>query len=359
MDELDDAYARFASTAPEWGAGFSNHGPMACEALVQLGHSALVPGCVDIYAPRLPELPPGKELSAPERARARGDMGRVADWIASYRAEVERGDWQPVLRSSVLELSPGLFGAAGHGFLRTAHAARALAAADNPVRRTELAHGLGYWAAAYTPLPEARENGQSTFDDALSALDRAESPPLLGEGEMLSDVTPRLSDHPGLRNAISGADTLSGPLSDRISALCGAVARRYLGSEPWRIAHTHAITVPSAVRLLLPVVGEAAAEEAFRYAWQTSAVLCAVGVSSRPIDANAEKTALARNRPELRYRAACSLEEHAIKLTEACLREAAELERDATPSNGPDVDALLTVAADAALCMGEPGRRNC
>jgi hypothetical protein len=36
-DAIDEAYAIFARTGPEFGGGLSNHGPMASEALAALG----------------------------------------------------------------------------------------------------------------------------------------------------------------------------------------------------------------------------------------------------------------------------------------------------------------------------------
>ncbi len=56
---------------------------------------------------------------------------------------------------------------------------------------------------------------------------------------------------------------------------------------------------------------------------------------------------IAENPAEIRYRAACSLDDHAVKLAEACLRE------DAL---SPD-PALRLAAADAALHLGGPQRR--
>ena len=51
---------------------------------------------------------------------------------------------------------------------------------------------------------------------------------------------------------------------------------------------------------------------------------------------------------EIGYRAACSLDDHAVKLAEACLREDA-----AAPDPG-----LRLAAADAALHLGGP-QRSC
>lgn len=35
-DPIDEAYAIFARTGPEFGGGLSNHGPMAAEALAAM-----------------------------------------------------------------------------------------------------------------------------------------------------------------------------------------------------------------------------------------------------------------------------------------------------------------------------------
>ena len=53
---------------------------------------------------------------------------------------------------------PALRTALFHGAIRTAHAVRAIDAADTPPRRGELARALGYWAARYRegqPAPAA------------------------------------------------------------------------------------------------------------------------------------------------------------------------------------------------------------
>ena len=54
MSNLDEAYARFLLVDFEYGDGFSNHGPMAVEALESIGHPALIPAFVDSYVPRIP-----------------------------------------------------------------------------------------------------------------------------------------------------------------------------------------------------------------------------------------------------------------------------------------------------------------
>ncbi len=50
-------------------------------------------------------------------------------------------------------LLPGVYGGAAHPLIRVGHAVRTLLTdGENAPRRTELAHGLGYWAARYRPV---------------------------------------------------------------------------------------------------------------------------------------------------------------------------------------------------------------
>ena len=57
-EALDDALTLFASTAPLYGSvGLANHGPMAAEALAQLGRHDAIAGWVARYRKRLDEAP--------------------------------------------------------------------------------------------------------------------------------------------------------------------------------------------------------------------------------------------------------------------------------------------------------------
>ena len=53
-DPLDEALTLLAATAPEFGPhGLTNHGPMAAEALAQLGRADAIPAWTAAYAERL------------------------------------------------------------------------------------------------------------------------------------------------------------------------------------------------------------------------------------------------------------------------------------------------------------------
>ena len=58
VDRLDEAYLRLHETGPEFDGWLSNHGPMAADALMRIGHGDDVPTWVESI--RLParRLPP-------------------------------------------------------------------------------------------------------------------------------------------------------------------------------------------------------------------------------------------------------------------------------------------------------------
>lgn len=348
FDELDDALLRFHSLAPEWGGGFSTHGPMACEALGALGHPALIPAMADRYAPRVPPLEEGDVLPERVRGEALGDPERVSDWIATFRMSLASAPWEEVLGEALDRLADGVFAAAGHGLLRTAHAVRALQELDGPIRRGELAHGLGYWSANFERLPGAPGSvGSSSFAEALALLPTASH---FDSQRAFTAAAAGLDDNRDYLRAVAAARFRDRGWEEDSHEICAAVLPFYRRSKEARIAATHAITVPAALQLIAPVPDASVRGRLLRSAWQT----CVALVSLIPDDGlggelGDEAHELADNPAELRYRAACSLEEHAIKLTEACLRQA---ERGAS-------DAFRQVAADAAIHLGADGARVC
>jgi hypothetical protein len=361
MIELDEALERFQKCDLEFMGGLANHGPMAAEALVALGHGALIAGFVDAYAPLIPPLEPGRPIPENERAAALGRPERLADWVATFESELlADADWRAVLARSCSELLPGLFAGATHGLLRAAHAVRSLDQADTPPRRRELAFGLAYWAGRYQPLPGVpgaraqRGRGPLASLRALPAVAVARRRP-----GFFFDAVRVLDDDPAFVESVELADPADRTVSLLLSELCRAAASLYLANPAARIAYVHTLTAPSALRLLAPHLPQDALRAAFGYAFQAAAALHAVSaenpataglaLDSAPRVAS-EVERLAEDAAGIRYRAACSLEEHAIKFSEACLRE------DAI---APDPIFRLA-AADAALHLQAPaGRRAC
>jgi hypothetical protein len=93
------------------------------------------------------------------------------------------------------------------------------------------------------------------------------------------------------------------------------------------------------LRLLLPYLERETARRAAGYALQAAAALHAVSSCESWKEPDVEVKQLAEDPAEIRYRAACSLEAHAIQFSEACLRE---------NSLCPD-PVFRIAAADAAL----------
>lgn len=119
----------------------------------------------------------------------------------------------------------------------------------------------------------------------------------------------------------AGAIDMAAPgddLSAFLSDLTSTMAVRYLqNAGAASIAYVHTVTAPSAVRMIAPHVSPETARLAARYAWQACA-----GIHSR--HHVPREVTLPRELPsadELIDRAVASGDEHAIKFTEACLRE--------------------------------------
>lgn len=351
MTDLDEALARFHLGDLEYAGGLANHGPMAAEALERLGHPALIPAFVDVYAPRLPPFEfGGPPLSPSEAEHALGDVSRRSAWVATFEAPLADRDWREVVAEAAPGLLPGLFAGAGHGFLRTAHAVRSLEHEDTALRRRELARGLAYWAARHQTLPGVPGSGSAPAEEGVAAL---ADWPLLAEDAprdgFFFEVARRLDAFPAFAAAVERfARPPVEALDDFLGALCRASAALYLAHPASRIAYVHAVTIPSAVRLLRPHLTDDDAARAAAHAFQSVAALHtlfgAIGTA-----APAPDDEVARIRDDwaaIRYHAACSLEEHSIKMVEACWRE----DRIA-----PD-PVLRHAAADAALAIDARGR---
>jgi hypothetical protein len=379
-EALDILHGRDAELA----FGGTNHGPMAVEALGSLGHRALVQAFLDVYAPRLRPLAAGRPLSDAERARALGTYARFPDWVATLDAELVSEPWPDVLRRCGETWLPGVFAGATHGLLRTAHAVRALERDATPARRRELAHALAYWAARYQRLPGDPLARAASVGGAPKSRDtRLRPAELLGAtraasaastAELLRDRVRSLDDDAQFAATVARLEVTESALSEDLHALCVAAAELYLLHPGEKIAYVHALTAPSAIRLIIPHLGPTGRAAALAYATQAAAALHAISADPTVLGARAEDAGapgsfdgarraaalgdlvldpmverMADDPDEVRYRAACSLDEHAIKYADACLREH-RLKPDRT---------LCLAAADAALMLTPTTKRGC
>jgi hypothetical protein len=325
---LDESLHRLAGTGPEWGGGLSNHGPMAAEAMVRMGRANEVEHWVDGYLPRLEEAPrPSARITDDTWRDALGDGKRVADWEAYLGAQLADEQWRDVLARWWPRLVPGLAASATHGIIRTSHAARSLAgdeAANGgpaPERTAELARGLAYWAATYLVLPGApRPSGQLAPAAAIDSLPRRDTPP--GRGLITQVLRDWLSDDAELPRAVAA---LRPPrhVQQGLLDLSSGFARQFLRyGHLAPIGMLHAVTAPTAARSVLPLLPAEAAGDTYDRLWQLGAALVSAyssGATARPFPAGQPPAA-----DDLADRAIVTGDEHAIKLTEACLRLHAE-----------------------------------
>jgi len=320
--ELDQALMRFRFSAPEYSGGLSNHGPMVAEALDCLGHEALISAWVDVYAPRLADQVEGRPIPLSDQAAAMG-TGAFADWRATFELELAEAPWKRVIRVWLPILLPGYFAAAMHGPIRVAHAVRALEAAENPVRLSELAAGLGYWASRFYRLPGEPGLKRRPGFSAPQVLEAVPIIPVRRRRKgFLIDAVSVLGDDERFVRTIEGADLDTDSPGDLIGEICARAAQLYAANPSARIAYVHAVTGTSALRLLSEYVDDENLRRGVGYALQAAAALHSTHSESsgaREDSPDLDKTDSSWE--ELRYRAACSLEEHTIKLTEACWRE--------------------------------------
>jgi len=325
-DALEAALERLAPTGPEFAGGLANHGPMAAEALVKMDRPEAVEPWVEAYRRRLNPLPsPREPIRSAEWADALGKADRLGDWIAFFQRQLEEDPWAEVLAVWAERLAPGLVAAATHGIIRTGHAVRGLARKDTRVRRHELAEGLAYWAGRYERLPErATHPGTRRPSEALAEVPLVPSERQVHRGFITDRLAPlsRFPPFEGVADLVDASGDLSAVLSDH-AATFARVYLEQVADTGQVITFIHCVTGPSAVRLLLPHLPRPTQKALVRYAWQAAA-----GMYS----AFARTAAPVPSRPplspdELVDRAVRNGDEHAIKFTEACLREHALLPR--------------------------------
>ena len=301
--------------------GNANHGPMAAEALFAMGREDAVLPWVDGYKGRLIFRPsPSLAIPTEEWQEYLGARERLGDWIQLFENELSQEPWHDVVRKWVPRLAPGLMAAATHGLIRTSHAARNLSAGDTPQRQSELAQGLGFWAARYYTLPGA-PSAANAGHTPRTALDHVELlHDLLFDGTgLVTEQIKGMEEHPEFAPVIDLADA-GGDLSSFLSNLTETFAGIYLASPKNLVAYVHTVTAPSALRMLVPYIAESDARQAACYAWQGCAAIYS-WYSAATVQDTSALEAPAEDHDELIDRAVAAGGAHSIKFTESCLRE--------------------------------------
>jgi hypothetical protein len=319
-DTMDEALEMLAQTGPEYQGGLANHGPMAAEALIAMNRADSVVNWVKTYKKSLQPHPTAiTKINPADWRQSLGNFNLSAEWIAFFNRELKEKPWPEVLNEWVTNLAPGLSAAAGHGLLRTAHITRRLAKKETQRRLNELAEGLGYWAARYQILPSSDKKVEKQLLP-LQAFNQIKFLPLgqRPSGGSITRGLMTLDDFPPFADVINMVDT-SGDPQKFLSNLTETFATVYVENPSRRfiISFIHAVTAPSAIRLMLPSLSNEAKHRILRYGWQLAAGIYAT-FGETLIKTNAEAT---DSKDNLIDRAVQNGDEHAIKFTEACLRE--------------------------------------
>jgi hypothetical protein len=146
-------------------------------------------------------------------------------------------------------------------------------------------------------------------------------PPADRRHGLFSDAVRVLDGFPEFARKVEHLDFANTEPSRLLHEICRKAAELYLATPASRIAYVHCLTIPSALRLLAPHLEPPRMREAIGFALQATLALHGVSGGSSAAAVTPEVERLAAEPAEIRYRAACSLEEHAIKFSEACLRE--------------------------------------
>lgn len=335
-DALGEALERLEDLGYERGAGadLANHGPMGAEALAALGHGAEVAAWVEGYRTAMPhhEVPGARFALDPADESswrpALGDFSRAGDWERLFTRELAGAPWREVLVRWWPRLLPGMLAGLTHGLIRTAHAVRSLAAAEEPTQRqlTELARGMAYWAARFAHLPgEVRLSG--TYDLAAAVASVPRTPYEGKHGRAAAGA--RLADPARLSGYAEALDALGPAAAERpdwlLAEMTTEFAGVYLGHpEVFPVPLIHGVTAPAAVRLVLPHLPGGLHRPTVAALWHVHATLLLTFTEHRGGEAEAARVAAETDVPpfdELVARAVEHGDEHVIKFTEAARRE--------------------------------------
>jgi hypothetical protein len=294
---LDEALERLHDTGPEFDGWLSNHGPMAADSLIRLGHDDLVGGWITTYERRLEQAPGSRWPIDPAGWREwLGDPLRLGDWCQLLLREVREEPWTLVLERWWPRLLPGALASATHGLIRTGHAVRALREAVTQPRLDELALALAYWAARWQPVPHADcqvagapgtpvAAPADRLERVLAALDGLPDVPDEGGIRTRAAALPARSGWPASRRALLTPDDPS-DVPAALDLVVDAAVTRYgdwAHAEP--VMLVHAATAPRAAGLVLPSLPTEMWRPTFDVAW---AVTATIGAAYRPAGPGAD-----------------------------------------------------------------------
>src|SRR5258708_40080239 len=98
---LDEVLEIMAPMGPDLNNGFSNHAPMATEAMCAMGRRDAVMPRFERYRRWLaPRRARGARLTDENWRAAPGDQRRTEDWVQAFRNALKERPWPDVLANS-------------------------------------------------------------------------------------------------------------------------------------------------------------------------------------------------------------------------------------------------------------------
>lgn len=328
FEAINDALEQCSDLGFEYSPGFATHWAMASETLTRLGHPEQVHDWVGRYRTKHKHLPrpdPVSDIDDGDETSWRsalGDFDRVTDWQQLFDRQLAEEPWQEVLVRWWPRLIPGVVAGLTHGLIRTTHAVRSITGSDEPptaLQLRELATGLAYWASKYLEQPgRSALNGRQRLPAILASIPR-----LAPEHRAGMRRYHELAKVEGWAEAVS---QLAEPadLQDALSDLTASFVQvNIANSDQLPIVLLHTVTAPAALRLMLPHLPQSLHLPSYVAMWWANAELLALFAARRPeeVTAGSDEEQSTLTTSELAARAVEHGDEHALKLTEACLRE--------------------------------------
>jgi hypothetical protein len=333
FDAMNDALEQCSDLGFEMSPGFATHWAMGSETLTKLGHPEVVHEWAGIYRTKRHHFPRPSPLTPIDGAEpasweaALGDFDhRAGDWQVLFEHELADGPWQEVLVRWWPRLIPGVAAGLTHGLIRTMHAVRSIEASNGTpttLQIRELATGLAYWAAHHVQQPgQAALLGEGRLPAILASIPRLDPDQKIGLRD--KGLFLHMPDIAGWGQAVSqlaSPDDIQSALSDMIVTF---VQVNLAHPDQLAIPLIHTVTAPAALRVMLPHLPEELHLLSFIAVWRANAALLATFAPQRAAELadvapdGGEPTVSER---ELAERAVEHGDEHALKYTEACLRE--------------------------------------
>lgn len=335
FDAINDALDRCGDLGFEMVPGFATHWAMGAEAMITLGHPDLVPAWVDLYRVKHKHYPrpdAGDAIDGTDASSWRAALGhfeRAGDWQRYFESQLRESPWRKVLEQWWPRLIPGAGAGLTHGLIRTTHIVRSMVRSpgEEPTEAQlrELATGLSYWAGRYVEQPGASSlGGNGHLPEILASIPRL-GPEVSGQIKLQDKgLFLHMSGVQGWSEAVSGLaspDDVQQALSDVTAAF---VQVNLVHGDQFPIPLVHTVTAPAALRLMLPHLPAGMHLPSFVAVWRACSALLATFAQSRDPETSTrwahDDRGLLSER-ELAERAIDHGDEHAMKFTEACLRE--------------------------------------